>query len=118
MQTIRVLLLGLALSLLAALPARAVTILRDADLEYGLRQLATPVLRAANLSPSQVRILIVDDPTLNAFVTDTQHIFVNSGLILQLDSAEAMQAVLAHEAALFARAAQTFGFDPAPLVAA
>lgn len=87
-------------ALVAASPLRAgVSLLRDADMEYALKQLATPVLAAAGLSPSQVRILVVDDSSLNAFVVDAQHIFVHSGLISKLDSAAALQAVIAHEAA-------------------
>jgi predicted Zn-dependent protease len=86
-------------SLIAAAPARAVTLLRDADIEYALKQLGDPVLRAAGLSPSQVWILVIDDSTLNAFIVDTQHIFIHSGLLTKLDSAAQIQAVIAHEAA-------------------
>ncbi|MCI5110870.1 MAG: M48 family metalloprotease [Marivita sp.] len=94
--------LGLALCLcllIAAAPARAVTLLRDADIEHALEELGAPVLRAAGLSPSQVRILLIDDGSLNAFVIDTQHIFIHSGLLTKLDSAAQLQAVIAHEAA-------------------
>ncbi|THH38952.1 peptidase M48 [Aliishimia ponticola] len=82
-----------------ALPAHAVTLLRDADLEYGLKQIATPVLRAAGLSPTRVKILIVDDGTLNAFVVSQDAIFIHSGLIGKLTSARQLQSVIAHEAA-------------------
>lgn len=96
--------LGLFLSIflsiaLLSTPTRAVTLIRDADIEYGLRELAKPILQAAGLSPSQVRILVVQDSTMNAFVADTQHIFLNSGLILTLKTPEALQAVIAHEVA-------------------
>ncbi|MBV7393165.1 M48 family metalloprotease [Mameliella sediminis] len=90
----------LAFSLMATTQARAATtLLRDADMEYALRQLAAPLLSAAGLSPQQVKIIVIDDGSLNAFVTDTSHIFLHSGLIMRLDSAEALQAVIAHEAA-------------------
>lgn len=99
MRTLRLFLsIFLSFALLAA-PARAVSLIRDADIEYGLRELAKPILQAAGLSPSQVRILVVQDSTLNAFVADTQHIFLNSGLILTLKTPEALQAVIAHEVA-------------------
>ncbi|WP_167646359.1 M48 family metalloprotease [Mameliella alba] len=92
--------LVMALSIMAAAPAQAATtLLRDADMEYALRQLAAPILTAAGLSPQQVKIIVIDDGSLNAFVTDTRHIFLHSGLIMRLDSAEALQAVIAHEAA-------------------
>lgn len=93
-------LLALTLALTVAAPARAgLTLLRDADIEHALRQIAAPVLGAAGLSPSQTRILLVDDGSLNAFVADTQHIFIHSGLMSRLDSAAQLQAVIAHEAA-------------------
>ena len=82
-----------------ALPARAVTLLRDPDIEHALGELARPVLTAAGLSPSQIRILVVRDANLNAFVIDSNHIFIHSGMILRLGTAEELQAVIAHEAA-------------------
>lgn len=88
-----------ALFFVSAAPARAVTLLRDADIEHALDALAAPVLRAAGLSPSQVRMMVVDDMSLNAFIVDTQAIYVNAGLVMKLDSPEALQAVIAHEAA-------------------
>lgn len=86
-------------ALIGASSARAVTLLRDADIEYALKQLGAPVLRAAGLSPSQIRILVIDDSTLNAFIVDTQHIFIHSGLLSKLETAAQVQAVIAHEAA-------------------
>ncbi len=86
-------------ALIGAVPARAAQLLRDADIEYSLQQLGAPVLRAAGLSPNQVRILLIDDNTLNAFIVDTQHIFIHSGLLAKLDTAAQIQAVIAHEAA-------------------
>lgn len=80
-------------------PARALTLLRDPDIEYALKQLAAPVLKAAGLSPSRINILIIDDSSLNAFVADQNHIFVHSGLLLKMKSAAMLQSVLAHEAA-------------------
>lgn len=93
---------GLALcltALIGAAPARAAQLLRDADIEYALKQLGAPILRAAGLSPNQVRILLINDNSLNAFIVDTQHIFIHSGLMAKLSTAEQLQAVIAHEAA-------------------
>ncbi len=81
-----------------ALPARAVTLIRDPDIEHALARLAEPVLTASGLG-SQVRVLVVDDGSLNAFVLDNQHIFIHLGMLLRLDTPQALQAVIAHEAA-------------------
>ncbi len=89
----------LALLSIVALPARAGGLIRDADIEYALGQLARPILQAAGLSPAQVKILLIDDRIPNAFVLDNRAIFIHTGMITRLKSAEAMQAVIAHEAA-------------------
>lgn len=99
MHLIRPLLFCALLAISLAPPARALSLLRDPDIEYALKQLAAPVLKAAGLSPSRIDILVIDDRSLNAFVVDRNHIFVHSGLLLKMKTAAMMQSVLAHEAA-------------------
>ncbi|MEL6608509.1 MAG: M48 family metalloprotease [Pseudomonadota bacterium] len=79
--------------------AQAVSLLRDAGMERALNELARPILTAAGVSPARTRILVVDDSRLNAFVITGDAIYVHSGLILKLESAAQLQAVIAHEAA-------------------
>mgnify|MGYP000259132803 CR=1 FL=1 len=83
---------------LSTVAAGAQSIIRDAEIEHGLQALAAPILRAAGL-PSSVRIIVVDDGSLNAFVVDTNHIFIHSGLLMRLEDPAQVQAVIAHEAA-------------------
>lgn len=83
----------------SALPSAALGLLRDADIEHGLSKLAAPVLTAAGLNAKRVRVLVVNDASFNAFVVDSQTIFVNYGLILKVTSPEMLQAVIGHEAA-------------------
>ncbi|MGR3758898.1 M48 family metalloprotease [Roseobacteraceae bacterium NS-SX3] len=90
---------GLLTWLAAAAQAASVTLLRDPDVEHGLSELAAPVLRAAGLNPKRVRVLVVNDSSFNAFVVDSQTIFVHYGLILKVKTSEMLQAVIAHEAA-------------------
>ncbi len=87
--------------LLAALTtgASAQSLIRDAEIEYALRKLAQPIFTAAGLNGNHIKILVINDSSLNAFVADNQHMFIHSGLILKLKSAEELQAVIAHEAA-------------------
>lgn len=92
-------LLTAALSVLLALPAAAQGLLRDAESERALQELARPLLAAAGLGGNSIKFLIVEDRTMNAFVGDGQHVLIHSGLILKLKRAEEMQAVLAHEIA-------------------
>jgi predicted Zn-dependent protease len=81
------------------LQAGAVTLIRDADIEHALSELARPILQAAGLSPASVKVLIIQDETMNAFVLDNNHIFIHSGLLLRMRTAAMLQSVIAHEAA-------------------
>ncbi|SEK98598.1 Putative Zn-dependent protease, contains TPR repeats [Roseovarius azorensis] len=99
MQLVRFLAISLVLSLLAAAPARALTLLRDPDIEHALGELAAPILKAAGLSPARVGILVIDDAGMNAFVVDADTIFIHSGLILRMQTPAMLQSVIAHEAA-------------------
>lgn len=92
-------LLALMMAIVLALPLRAQSILRDAESEYALRELAKPLFAAAGLNAGSVRILLIEDRKMNAFVADGQHIFITTGLLLKLGRAEELQAVLAHEIA-------------------
>lgn len=91
--------LCLALILISATGALAKGLLRDADIEHALEQLSAPILRAAGLSPARVKVLVVNDSSLNAFVLNSRAIFIHYGLILKADTPEMLQAVIAHEAA-------------------
>lgn len=91
--------LFLAFCVLVPLQAHAVTLIRDADIEASLKELSRPLITAAGLSPSRVKIVVVKDNSMNAFVVDGSHVFLNSGLIMRLDSAAELQSVIAHELA-------------------
>lgn len=99
MQLLRFIVISVILTLSLAAPARAITLLRDPDIEYALRELASPILRAAGLNPNRVDIMVIDDPNLNAFVVDADSIFIHSGLILRMKTPAMLQSVIAHEAA-------------------
>ncbi|WP_299844264.1 M48 family metalloprotease [uncultured Roseovarius sp.] len=99
MLVLRLLTICMFLTVTAANPVRALTLLRDPDIEYALDQLAAPVLKAAGLSPARIDVLVIDDRRLNAFVVDGNNIFIHSGLLLKMKNAAMLQSVLAHEAA-------------------
>ncbi|QDK34246.1 MULTISPECIES: M48 family metalloprotease [Sphingomonadaceae] len=93
---------ALALSVLAligwsATPAAAQSILRDAETEALLKDMARPLIVAAGLDPAHVDIVLVNDPSVNAFVAGGQAVYVNSGLINEADKAAQVQGVIAHE---------------------
>jgi len=94
-QIARAFLIGL---LMMSGPVGAQTVIRDAEIEQALRRVAAPILQAAGL-PASLRIIVVDDRSLNAFIVDSRSIFIHSGLIMRLEDPAQLQAVIAHEAA-------------------
>ncbi|QPC44745.1 M48 family metallopeptidase [Kaustia mangrovi] len=89
----------LSLSALPAGTARAqnVSLIRDAETEELLRDYATPIFRAAGLAPSVVRVHILNDDRLNAFVAGGQRIFINTGMLMDAKTPNEVIGVLAHE---------------------
>jgi len=87
----------LALCALSVRPAAAQSILRDAETEALLRDMAKPLVAASGLDPRNVDIVLVNDPSVNAFVAGGQAVYINSGLINTAASAEEVQGVIAHE---------------------
>jgi predicted Zn-dependent protease len=96
---------GLALALaagLALLPygsarAAGVSLIRDAEIEQTLDQIAGPILDAAGLGRNSVDFYIVQDNQLNAFVAGGMNLFLNTGLIMRTEHAGQLAGVIAHE---------------------
>jgi predicted Zn-dependent protease len=88
----------LAAAALTAQPAAAEqSILRDAETEQLLQEMVAPLTIAAGLRPGAVEVVLVNDPSINAFVAGGQRIYINAGLINAADTANEVQGVLAHE---------------------
>jgi predicted Zn-dependent protease len=89
-----------ALSLTLAMPAHAqgrVAVVRDAEIETLLRDYANPIFKAAGLMTSRVQIVLVNDPSFNAFV-DGQRMFINTGALADSTVPNEIIGVIAHEA--------------------
>ena len=78
-------------------PVAAQSILRDAETEALLDDMAAPLIKAAGLRPEDVDIVLINDSSLNAFVAGGQAVYINSGLINAADQANEVQGVIAHE---------------------
>ena len=90
-------LLVLALVLSAHNAFAEASLIRDAETEKFLHQLADPIFVAANLDPKNINIYIVNDSSINAFVSGGQNVFINTGLIRKYKTPDALIGVLAHE---------------------
>lgn len=90
-----------ALALVALAPVAAQqagpSILRDAETEQFFKDLARPLIVAAGLDPRSVQIVLVGDPSINAFAGGGQNVFIHSGLIIASDNVNELQGVVAHE---------------------
>lgn len=86
----------LALILVAA-PAMAQGLVRDTEIEHVMREYTDPMLVAADLDPSAVDVYLIGDMSFNAFVTQGQNIFLNTGLIIRAENPGEIKGVIAHE---------------------
>jgi len=95
---------GLLMAALIALPsytARAqgqgISTIRDTEAERVLRGYLDPILVVAGLQPTSVHLHIVNDPSINAFVAEGQNMFLNTGILMVLDTPNQITGVMAHE---------------------
>ena len=73
------------------------SLIRDTEVESIIRTFGTPLWKAAGLTPSSIRIILVNDRTINAFVAQGQNLFINTGLLTRADNAGQVIGVIAHE---------------------
>jgi predicted Zn-dependent protease len=78
--------------------ASAQSSIRDTEVEGIIRGWADPVFTAMGLEPTEIQVLLVNDPDLNAFATGNRVIGVNTGLILRTQNPNQLLGVIAHEA--------------------
>jgi predicted Zn-dependent protease len=86
----------------AATPAYAqgaqhLRVIRDTEIENLLRDYARPILKVAGLAKHNIKVVIINDQSFNAFVMDGRHIFVNAGALFDTKTPNEMIGVLAHE---------------------
>jgi len=84
-------------ALVWAQPATAQSILRDAETEAMFADMSAGVVKAAGLNPRDMKVVLVNDESINAFVVGGQVVYIHSGLIQAADNAGEVQGVIAHE---------------------
>jgi predicted Zn-dependent protease len=89
---------ALAIATLAfAQPAQAQSVLRDAETEALLNDMTAPLVTAAGLNPRDVKVVLINDDSINAFVAGGQIVYVHSGTLQAAKTANEVQGVIAHE---------------------
>ncbi len=96
-RLVRLVILVVAILCVAGRPAAAQSILRDAETERFFDDISRPIIVAAGLDPANVKVVLINDPSINAFVAGGQIVYIHSGLITAADSANQVQGVIAHE---------------------
>ena len=82
----------LSSSVFAGLP-----LIRDEETESYIREISNPIFKIANLDSDSIKIYIVNDDSLNAFVAGGQNLFLNKGLITFSEDPTILIGVIAHE---------------------
>jgi predicted Zn-dependent protease len=77
--------------------AQGILLLRDTETERALRSYEEPLLKAGGLEPSAVKLYLVNDNSVNAFVAEGQNMFVFTGIIMFAHNANELKGVMAHE---------------------
>jgi predicted Zn-dependent protease len=76
---------------------RGLPIVRDTEIEQLLRDYAQPILKAAGLAKQNVKVVVLNDRSFNAFVMDGRHIFINAGALFDAKTPNEIIGVFAHE---------------------
>ncbi len=96
-QLLSALLLAVTLVLPARTWAQQINLIRDAEIETTIRSYATPLFQVAGLNPQGIKLFLVNDDSLNAFVAGGLNMFLNTGLLMRADDPLQVIGVIAHE---------------------
>ena len=83
--------------LMLSISSGAVSVIRDTETEELLLGYIRKIFKAAGLPPENAEVVILNDPSINAFVAGGQTIYVHTGLILKTKTPDELMFVLSHE---------------------
>lgn len=89
--------LFIILCVIFAMPGYAASLINDTETERVITDLIAPLAAAADIPDGRLRVHIVGDNQFNAFVMGGEDVYVYTGLLTQIKSPDALQAVVAHE---------------------
>lgn len=84
-------------SLILCAGAQAASVINDTETERVIAKLIAPLGVAAGIPDGRLGIHIVDDDDFNAFVMGGEDVYIYTGLLKQIKTPDALQAVVAHE---------------------
>lgn len=77
--------------------AQGMGLIRDTEIENTIDAYSSPIFEAAGITPGTIRIRIIADDSLNAFVTNGNRMFLNTGTLMAANSSSEVIGVIAHE---------------------
>lgn len=90
-------LIGAQATVAAAQESKPLPLIRDAETETLIREYAKPIFKAAGVASASVHIYLINNPVFNAFVSDGQRMFINTGTLIQTEMPNELIGVIAHE---------------------
>ena len=85
--------LFIILCVIFATPGYAASLINDTETERVITDLIAPLASAADIPDGRLRVHIVGDNQFNAFVMGGEDVYVYTGLLTQIKSPDALQAV-------------------------
>ena len=89
--------LAFLICLICPISAHAVSLINDTEIESVVQEIISPLATAANISPSRMKVFIVNDDEYNAFVMGGEDVYIYTGLLTRVKTPNALRAVVAHE---------------------
>ncbi len=77
---------------------KSIALIRDAESEALIREIARPIFLQAGLVPENIHMYLINSRVLNAFVAGGQNMFLHTGLITWSEDPYVVAGVIAHEA--------------------
>ena len=75
----------------------ATKIIMDDEIESVIKEIVMPLFNAADISPENINVVIIDDNTLNAAVVSSNTIIIHTKLLLFSEKPDSIAGVMAHE---------------------
>lgn len=86
---------------LLVLPCRnafSLSLISDDETETFLHNIIRPIFNAAGVPFNANKVFILNDPSLNAFVSDGNYLFIHTGTLMNADNVNELSGIIAHEA--------------------
>ncbi len=95
--SVRLLLVIFCLSFGIKAQAQLPSLLTDDETETFLQNIVKPIFKVAGISFNPNKIHLLNDMSLNAFVSDGNNLFVHTGTLITAETANELSGILAHE---------------------